>query len=286
MIEIDLAVLPGGERYEDRYGGYMKVFEDIAKTPPDEMVRVSNPPWCWVPLLDHLSCLVRNPRVHWPHCRIVGDGTVANKSIVDRTALEILCSFRPETADALWKCDMQWRPERARAYPTLNEFIITTNGSYHRKEVIDFIEISLANYKPTKRNVVLVPCAADKPYPSRMHQAVLNMMPESFYMMNATGVLGLVPQDLWPIMPHYDSGIPNDWRLMNIAMDYFSRNKHNDIIVYCDYYNLAIARAFQIIGQKATFVNTVKFYYDYIDLCAPERLAVLKREFEMAEAYK
>lgn len=289
-----------GERYEDTYGEYLKLFEFIAKTPYTVRISVHHAPWSWAPLLIHMGCKVLDPVIHFQHCgslkrllEVHWEGVVAVNHRLDRTEVEVLCGYRPETADALWKCDMQWGPPRME-YPYQQQFIVTNNGSFHRSEVLRFRKY-LETYIPTKKNVVLVPCAADKPYPSRMHQAVLSMMPNDFYLMNATGVLGLVPQDLWPIMPYYDSGIPNEWRLMETVAAYFSKHEHHHIIVYCDFYSTAILRGLLLAnlynsGRKGSmtrcfsgelkFVNEVKFYYDYIDLLQQDRLEALAKAFK------
>lgn len=274
----DLSVLPQGERYEDRYGAYLTLFKDIAQTGSSIPIKVKNAPPVWVPLLAYLDCNVQvclNDR--FEHDALVRPMLKSGPKL-DRTALEVLCSFRPETADALWKVDMQWHPARVKFMKPQTEFIVTTNGSFHRQEIITFIA-RLYHYKPQKEKVVLVPCAADKPYPSVMHKAVLDMLPDDYYMANATGVLGIVPQDLWPIMPYYDSGIPNEWRLLTIAKKYFARNVHTRIVVYCDFYNIALREAFGSLGilDRVTFINPIEFYPDYIDLLQPDRLHSLKR---------
>jgi len=132
----------------------------------------------------------------------------------------------------------------------------------------------------------LVPCAADKPYPSPLHQAVLDRMPADFYLANVTGVLGIVPQAAWPTMPHYDSGIPNEWRLMRVAEKYFRLHRHDRVVVYADYYNEALYQAFCNVypphefDSHVTFVNDVKFYYDYLPLLNPEYLKKLENVFQ------
>lgn len=277
-MDVDLKVMPKGQTYEDRYQGYLEIFKRIAATPGRERVRVTYPPWSWVPLLAHLQCDITTPTLVFDHCGAVAAAYKARG--MDRTMLEVLCSFRPETADALWKCDMQWKPKRGMRYQPSDEFIVTTNGSYHRPEVVEYMK-ALTQWTPTKKNVVLVPCAADKPYPAPMHQAILDMMPDHYYMMNATGVVGLVPQDLWPVMPHYDSGIPNEWRLFQVLCNYLTHFEHDRIIVYCDYYAATILAALKCIKQedKAVFILAPKFYADYVDLQDPELLSALSRAF-------
>jgi hypothetical protein len=115
-----------------------------------------------------------------------------------------------------------------------------------------------------------------------MHSKVLSMLPNDWYLMNATGVLGLVPQDLWSCMPWYDSGIPNRWRVQTTAFSYFKKFPHDKIVVFGDFYNQALEIAFQLLGimDQVTFVNEVKFYYNYIDLLDPERLKKLEEALQ------
>jgi len=276
-MHIDLTEMPSGQRYEDRYRGYIEIFERIATTPRGESITINGAPWSWYPLLYHLNCEITESRLVFQHCPIVRDAvTLVNH--LDRTAVEVLCCFRPETVDCLWKVDVQWQTDRVRRYNAFIEFIVTNNGSYHRREVLDYLT-TLENYKPTKRNVLLVPCAADKPYPSPLHKECLKLLPSDYYMMNATGVVGLVPQDLWSDMPWYDSGIPNEWRLYRTVHDYFSKHPHDKIVVYCDYYGETIEAALKSIGQreKARFILPIRFYYDYEDLLEPNLLEALRR---------
>jgi hypothetical protein len=292
-LEIDLTVMPSGTRYEDRYGQYLEIFHRIATTPANIKVVVVSPPASWWPLFMYLQCWIRGkaPQIYFEHCKLVKDATYTVGKL-DRTAVEVLCGFRPECVDALWKIDMQWEvPEGRVRKENKKEFIVTNNGSFHRPEVTHYLKNVLAKYTPKKRKVVLVPCAADKPYPSRLHKEVLARMPDDYYLAVATGVLGIVPQDLWPEMPHYDSGIPNEWRLMRIAEKYFHLHQHNRVVVYCDYYSEALEQAFENINgghilsvpyglEKVKFVLPIKFYYDYENLLSENWLKLLEQAFQ------
>jgi hypothetical protein len=296
-VTIDLTILgnDSGSRYEDRYGAYIKIFERIATAPANFKVTVINAPYSWVPLLYHLNCHIASYQVLFEYDArvkgaLAGGSDWSEPVVLDRSEVEILCSFRPETADALWKIDMQWSCPRGRVRqyepmggPAMRPFMVTTNGAFHRPEVLWFGR-RLQEYVPSKRKVVLVPCAADKPYPAPMHQAVLDIMPADYYMMNVTGVLGLVPQDLWKVMPHYDSGIPNRWRVQESIAGYFSNFEHDHIVIYSDFYGEAIAlglmRTPNFADRKATFVIKPKFRPDYLDLMNEKYLSVLKGVFE------
>jgi len=300
-VSVDLASLPEAKMYEDRYQQYIDIFKRLATTPGHMMPLVSNAPWSWVPLLYYIGCAIESPRRVFEHCYAVEGAWTSAPSFNDRTLIEVLCGFRPETVDALWKVDMQWPIGEGRIRPDFvheREFIVTNNGSFHRPEVREFLT-ELALYRPRKKNVVLVPCAADKPYPAPMHRAVLNMMPSNFYMANVTGVVGIAPQDLWDVMPHYDSGVPNRWRAMQLVKEYFDKHTHDRVIVYCDFYNQAIYEAFRSLGYEVVdlddegvvrlssrnmhadtlveFVMPVEFYADYVDLMAPDRLERLRK---------
>jgi hypothetical protein len=297
-MNIDLSVLPSGKRYEDRYGAYMAIFQQVAEC-NDPVVTVTNPPASWIPLLRYLNVEVIGFSIPFQHDGLARDAIRSREKFLDRTAVEVLCGFRPETTDALWKVDMQWTVAQNRQGHLENkkEFIVTNNGSFHRPEVLEFKD-HLWNYIPEKKKVVLVPCAADKPYPSRMHKAVLDRMPKDYYLANATGVLGLVPQDLWPVMPHYDSGLPYEWRLMQTVERYFTVHRHEKIVAYVDYYSEAIYRGLFNAGcldgqlqirtradrglpaERVVFVNPIMFYFDYLPLHEEKYLKKLEEAFK------
>lgn len=281
--EVDLISMPDGATYEDRYNGYLAVFMQVARAPAEIEIVVKNPPWSWVPLLHYLGATLETPRLHFKHCDRVkgafcavvneGRGSVPSIRALDRTDVEVLCSYRPECADALFKVDMQWKIDRRRIddrYFSSDEFIVTTNGAYHRREVIGFME-RVDRFIPYKKNVLLVPCAADKPFPAPLHEMCKALLPDDWYMATASGVVGIGPEELWSIMPHYDSGIPNEWRLYNDVKKYFSKHEHRNIVVFCDFYNIAISEALKAIGQdgRAEFVLPVQFYFDYQPLHKP-----------------
>lgn len=280
---INLTILPDGLTYEDKYRGWLQIFKEIADLPKDINVIVEGAPWSWVPILWYLDCVVTNSRIHFKHCAMIR--SIMRENQLDRTSLEALVGLRPETADVLYKIDIQWKSTRRIKLPTEKEFIIGGHYGFFRKEITDFID-KLQRYSPSKPNVIIVPCAADKPYPSPLHKKVLEMMPSNYYMAVATGALGLVPQDLWDEMPWYDAGIPNKWRLMNIIAEYFGQNTHSNIIVYTDNQTSAIYQGLRLsctLG-KAIFVNPLEETWDmidYLDLTEPFRLARLKAAFEL-----
>jgi hypothetical protein len=91
-------------------------------------------------------------------------------------------------------------------------------------------------------------------------------------------------------MPHYDSGIPNQWNLMKAVTKYFSKHEYKQIIVYCDFYNEAIARGLNTCEWQAdrgdwrfslvqpytrkVFINGPED--NYVNLMEPARLERLR----------
>lgn len=265
----------GGLRYEDTYGKYLDIFRSVAEADPLVQVDVQGPPWSWVPLLMYLGAGVHQPQMVFELCPLVAHLPPVRW---DRTAVEVLCGVRPECVDALWKCDMEWKTERVRDEGR-KEFVVTTNGAYHRAEVLEFMD-HLDHYQPSRKRCVLVPCAADKPYPAPLHQKVLNILPDDYELIIATGVLGLVPQGLWDVMPHYDSGIPNQWRLFVRARDFFNKHHFDHVIAYTDFYSLTIARALEpFTDTRLSFVDPPIERAGYLDLMDTRRLAALRALF-------
>lgn len=267
---IDLTNMPSGNTYEDRYGKYLDILKTIHSS---KFVKVINPPWSWIPLIFWFGGDVDGGQCYFENdIYIYRMGLERVNIIKNRTLLEMTTCVRPELVDALWKSDMEWELKYELDFrDKRKEFVVTNNGSFHRKEVIDYFD-KLKEFVPTKRKAILVPCAADKPYPSKLHKKVLDMMPEDYHIIIATGVLGLVPQELWPFMPHYDSGLPNEWRLMGMVESYFLNHHYEKVIVYCDYYNKAIQKGIIHVVPEVIFINSVKFYFNYLDLLDSERL--------------
>lgn len=280
-MRLDLTSMPSGARYEDRYGEYLDIFHQIGMF--NGSVAVVNPPASWVPLLLYLNVDVYGYQCYFEHDHVVAralsleaETHIPRSTLTDRSLLEALVCFRPETLDALWKFDMQdsWRSARLHCFAQRQEFIVTTNGGFYRPEVLEYLN-SVSTYKAPSDKVVLMPCAADKPYPAPMHSAVIAVAGPEYYVANVTGVLGIVPRDLWPVMPHYDLGLPNEWRVMNMLRDYFLRNKHSSVVVYLDYYNITVNEALAGRQEGLTFVNPIQVYCDYLNLLDPIALSKL-----------
>lgn len=242
-------------------------------------VVVSHAPWSWTPLLAWMRCQMKAARIVFPTCRMVsGLGPWMTLNEQRRSIVESLCTLRPETTDALWKFDNEWphHPDRTLPYAVGQDMpILVTNGnSFFRSEFKEYLE-RLHTYTPLLRKVVLVPCAADKPYPSPLHREVLARIPSDWYVCIVTGTLGLVPQDLWHFMPNYDSALPNEWRAFEEVRDYFGKHQHDAVVVYSDFYAEAIYEGLHAACHKGAALYPFPWergYTPYVDLLDAGRL--------------
>jgi hypothetical protein len=306
METIDLTKLPSGRTYENTYGQYMAVFKRVAEA--DEILVLNAPDeWCtllyylgatlsWDDVitdfralgLDHFPTIWEDPETEIPaHLE------VAVKLGRLRELVETFEGNRPELVDALYKSDCEW-DTKGRRHQMQKEFVVTTNGSFQRPEVIAFME-RLYDWRTSAENAVLVPCAADKPYPSPLHRKVKSGLQQAtdraWEVVVFTGTLGFCPEPLWGHMPHYDSGMPNQWRLQEATREWLVRQKYRNILVYGDFYNTALLNGLLLSGfvmmeqpaplgprlthddgREVCFVNEAIHYHEYLDLLDEARL--------------
>lgn len=291
---IDLSALPfdpKGLTYEKTYGLWLDTFRHIAYIPPGNTIEVVAPPASWVPLLMWLGADVTHPRVHFKDCDplalrcldIASNGTGLVTSKFTRTQVEVLSSWRPETTDALYKCDMQWHTYRTARSEDAREFVVTTNGSFHRKEILDTMA-AVDLYTPPSRKVVLSPCAADKPYPSTFQRALRDALPDGWYMAVTSTILGVVPDEIALHSPAYDGGLPYHWRLFTSAREYFQRNPHDCILALTDFNSIILREALRTIDCPVIdFILPVEPMQDYRSLMpyvktVTDRIAFLDRD--------
>jgi predicted RNA-binding protein len=275
-----------GKRYEDTYGGWLELLKQVAEAGGCGMSEV---PRSWYPFIRYLGGEADEIVRVFPEDMLDLAAPTDLRELVQqaiqagrlRELVEHYSTLRPELADALYKSDVEWKT-KIRLHQTQKTFNVTCNGSFYRPEVRDFLK-ALWAYEPPSHitGCVLVPCAADKPYPAPLHCAIHAFLPGNYHLIVATGVLGLAPEGLWDVMPEYDSGIPNKWRVMKTCQWFF--RKHSDhykhIIVYSDFYNEAIESGLSTAGRRedSTFVNP--WSDEYINLLDPNRLLLLKDLF-------
>ena len=295
-VAIYFGDMPSGERYEDTYGMYLKLFEVVSRIRIGIAVSVYYPPASWVALLHYLRCLIVGSVEYFkedglPNITYNGINCRISEvlSFMTRSDIDAMCGFRPETADALWKVDNQWFSGRRRLdLCHEKEFVVANKSSLSRPEILVYRE-TLKHYVPKKRKVVLVPCAADKPYPSVLHKQVQEILDrlgvaDGYYICVVTGVLGLVPEELWDIAPYYDTGVPNRWEVLQACKEYFLRNNHDTIIGYMDFYSEAADIGLKIAGKRADFITEPGYYYDYMDLSSEDNLQQLEDKIKQLES--
>lgn len=277
---IDLTILPDGRTYEHEYNGWLSIFRQVAE---DENPVVVNPPRSWVSLLYYLGAQIDGQFRHQFREDDYVGLAMANVNLAEasgrlRELVERDSALRPELVDALYKSDMEWRTV-GRRHTVQREFKVTCNGSFFRPEVLDYFNWWKANARQVHRKAVIVPCAADKPYPAPLHRAVLDLIAhkeELYDVFIATGVLGLVPEWAWDQMPLYDSGLPNEWRVMQAVNDFFFLHKYDRVVVYSDFYGNAIRAGLTLAGQGWVWPVANIYQGDYLDLRSENCLRLLE----------
>ena len=264
------ANLAGGKTYEETYRGWVEMFGLLASS--TEPMVVEGPPWTWVPLIVALGHVVETPIEHFRSCAAVR--TLWQEGLVTtRQDLEVVCGWRPETVDALWKCDNQWGVPLD--VPLEQAFAVTTTNSFGRAEIRNYWK-KLDAFTPSRRKALILPCAADKPYPSPLHSMAQSIAGPEWYIVIATGTLGVIPDGLWGLEPEYDSGVANFERVTEYVRRYFTRHAHERIAVYSDFYSTAIRDGLSTVGCPVTWVVPIEHRYDYEDLLSPRWLARLE----------
>ena len=289
--------LQRGKTYEHTYGGWIKFFRDCAEDPSD----VWKVPATWAPFLTYLGCKVLSTVQYFNEDALAPPPyamQIAQQRGRLRELVEWVSSMRPELVDSLYKSDIEWAVAN-RQHTWRNDFNVTCNGSFFRPEVLAFID-KLRKHTPKPAELtVIMPCAADKPYPAPLHRMVSTVVRTAaryttIEYVIATGVLGLIPQDLWDEAPRYDSGLPNEERVYNEATRYFRKLTVKDtgrIIVYSDFYAPVVMDALLDVGHLASWpvrgpveatiaqaVHPEHAHVEYIDLMAPQHLMALRDE--------
>lgn len=232
-----------GMNYSHTYDGYMAFFRMLGHSSARYTCFNVPPEWCpFVMYLGHDVASI-SPRGD----TIPGlDWFGAYKSAQDtRLLVEVASTTRPELVHALYLADNEWPVPLRANVPFLQSFPVTNNASFFRAE-IDAFRSRLRNWTkpPQVVRAVVVPCAAEKPYPAALHRAVLERVrrldnKDQWHLIIATGVLGLAPQELWDAAPQYDSGLPNLDRVTQTTAWYFTRYRYERVVVFSDFYAYA-----------------------------------------------
>lgn len=270
------------ECYSHEYERYLDFFKHLAHSPV--VLEVTGAPACWIPLIRWLGHRpLASPRVVWPEDAAT-DWMKFYDSFEDkRRAVEISTECRPELVHGLFLADTEWSTPLV-AHGHKQSFMVTGNGSLYRPEILHYID-QLREFIPKPGNAVLCPCAADKPYPADLHKHVLRIIerlfvPKDWHIIVATGVLGLVPQELWPKMPWYDSGLPYQHRVSSIVAWYFTTHVYRRVVVYSDFYAEAISIGMSRVPlerrPKVTYIFGNHYRTEYANLLLHEHLLRLE----------
>lgn len=273
-----------GKTYEHTYLGWVEWLRNLAFAPEPAKVAV---PASWAPFCAYLGHFPEALLNWFPEDQFAAAHAWENTDDL-RRLVEVMSASRPELAHALYEWDTCWRNERPRPRidiadryirPASHSILVTCNGSFFRPEFMQYLEGLKSFDLPSgveMRRLVICPCAADKPYPAPLHTAIKEAVPDA-YLIIATGVLGMIPEDLWATCPSYDSGIPNQVRVYEETKALFSRvpKRRRAVVIYSDFYGPWIARALRDAGQSYKKVFSLDDI-SYRDLRSEENLFLLK----------
>ena len=258
---IDLKYLPKGSNYEHTYSGWLEIFKRVAES--ENSLTVKHCPVSWFPLMYYLGATIESTSTTFNE-----DRWILNVIPSNRQHLECLVTFRPETVDALWKSDNEWNCQNLRMFPNEKTFYVTTTNSFTRPEMKEYKKLFMDKYKAIKKKCILVPCQADKPYPSPLHKKIKEMVGKEYEIIVTSG-MGVFPECYWDIMPEYDSGIPNEWNLMKWVYEFGARWRDFDkIVLYTDFYTESLYTGFtrlKLLSRIKRCFNFTNKYYPLLD---------------------
>jgi hypothetical protein len=235
-------------------------------------------PMCYVPLLLWCGVAVGGVAEQHDADRIPWDSIY--ESVSDRRqVVEWSSVTRPELVHALYLVDTgAWIPANPIPHSPALSFPVTCNASFFRPEIRGYLDKLRAFELPKeKTRVVLVPCSADKPYPSMIHKSVEDLLPDdSWYLCAVSGSLGVSPSMLWQEMPEYDAGLPNYERVRTWLAWYLTKHSHKEVVSYVDFYSSAVEDAWPTATQPLGSGRRL----GYENLLAEEHLLALSKALE------
>jgi len=274
----ELSMSGKGTAYSHEYERAMGFFKSLAYATSAAMCE--NVPPEWVPFVLYLGHVAVSTGEALSECGSLAWGAAYAAASDKRRVVEVASACRPELVHALYCADTEWPCPLVQHDPK-RAFVVTCNGSFFRQEVREY-RARLTGYEPpTPRRAVLVPCAASKPYPAPLHEAVMQRVPEEWgHLIIATGVLGLLPQGLWPAAPLYDSGLPNMDRVTRTVAWYFTAHRYERLVVFSDFYANAVAAGLALVPSglrpSAEFVLGTHYRDTYENLMLTEHLDALE----------
>jgi len=116
---------------------------------------------------------------------------------------------------------------------------IKLNGwqSYGRKSIKD-LETEIKKITPRSNIAVALPCALRRPYNlSKTHRRIYKKLEDIGYNIKilhkiVVTALGIIPEELWslPQVLYYDAGVPDIYRILRLARDFFKRCQYSLVI--------------------------------------------------------
>jgi hypothetical protein len=247
-----------GKTYEDTYGGWLKQLQAVAEAPDGELMLVGAP-GSWHPLLWYLG-----------EKQFDAD----SRAPFRRHEVEAACAAEPVLVDALWRADMRWGGTRRHIYE--EAFPIATYSGFWRPEILGFMHLVRDMPLSGKTKCILLPCAADKPYPSPLHKRVRELAGHDYELIVVSSVVGCAPEGAWDALPKYDAGLPYFDRVASSVKQYFSERPYEKLVVYSDMLQHDIREGLHMLDVDVVAPFAFPKRCDYRDLLDEGMLAGLK----------
>lgn len=156
-----------------------------------------------------------------------------------RHVVEMAAAVHPLLVDALYRIDVEF-PEGVPHHSWENKFHMATYSSFFRPEITRAMghqDRCFDGMEECRRVALLVPCSADKPYPSREHEAYLKLLAEvdtnnDVDLVIVSTALGPIHPSSWDVIPEYDSGLPLFDRLRSTVP--YRLRSYQHLIVHTD----------------------------------------------------
>ena len=235
-----------GKSYSDTYGQYIDCLMNATE--------IDICPRSWVGILKARGCKIDSIKnIFDEDFSLPTDYDYTNTNL-----LEMYSSVRPETNDALFKLYNDGELD------VKFHMFVNHNTSFFRPYFTNWIK---ANDRiDGRRKCVISNCSANKPYPDTLHKVIKEHYPDHSLLV-VTGVLGVVHEADFNIMPDYDSSMPNQKRIEEEVIRWFKRNDYDEIVILTEFNQQSFMPQLLTLQQNAKIINkfpTEKLYDYYI----------------------
>lgn len=236
----------------------------ILKSAIDNKTFLGSCPHTWFILLNYLGVQVTHTKEIFPEDYLVKNVVIDiqdKQLVLKRSDVESLCSLRPETNEALWRSDNIWKTSPVTDEKT---FHVGTLNSYGRSEFKAYLKRLFSfEYTPMSTKALLLPCSADKPYPSQEQAHILKMYPD-YDVLFISGYLGVTPIPFINEMPFYDASIPNYGRVFRVLQSFLKVYSWLEYVSYVDFYGEVVKALIPEVVEKVPYKKV--FRHKYADL--------------------